>query len=328
MKQWKEIRQKKEILAVRSEIIRAIREFFWSQNFIEIEAPIAVACPGQEPHLSPVSLTLHDETGTDYRVALHTSPEYAMKKMLAAGFEKIFYLGKCFRDYESFGGTHNPEFTLLEWYRAGGTMWTLMEDVEELFLHLLQMQKRLEIRDWRKISMRELWKEYAVVDLNQYLTAESLRELCLKKGYAPKEDEPYEDLFYRIFLNEVEPKLTGGVMIYHYPRAMAALAKLSDEDPRYAERVEVYVNGLELANGFSELTDPEEQMKRLMEEQEQRKQSDKQIFPIDIEFIEAVGAMPSSAGIALGVDRLVMLLTGCENIDDVLVLPASGIFHI
>jgi len=328
----------KQTLELRFEITRLIREFFWSENFLEVETPLILRLPGQEPYLSPMPIDIHDETGKKFSGYLHTSPEYTMKKMLAAGFEKIFSLGKCFRDHESFGGTHNPEFTMIEWYRANENMFKLMEDCEMLIKFILDstsdkiQNPKSKIQTnfkFQKISMNELWNKYAQVNLDKYLTTEAMFELCKQKGYKPNESEKYEDLFFRIFLNEIEPKLAdlGAVFVYNYPAQMAALARLSPEDNRYAERFELYMNGLELANAFSELTDTTEQKKRLIEERELRQKLGKPIYDLDEEFLTALKSMPPAAGIALGVDRLVMILIGCKNINNVLVLPANELFN-
>jgi lysyl-tRNA synthetase class 2 len=356
------IAKNKQHLETRAQIIRLIREFFWQQEFLEMETPNLLCLPGQEPYLSSMKLTINNERGASFIGYLHTSPEYTLKKMLGAGFKNIFSLCKVYRDQESFGGTHNPEFTMIEWYRANEDFWKIMEDVEGLFkyidekLHLkskiqnpndqsnpnIQSQKfdHLDLGiDWKfgfgnlkfeRLHMRDVWQRYAGVNLDDYLERDQMFALCEQKGYKPKTSESYEDLFYRIFLNEIEPHLGvhSPTIVHHYPACMAALSRLSPIDPRYAERFEVYVGGLELANCFSELVDSAEQFRRLQKDQEDRKQAGKEVFPIDMEFIEALKTMPPSAGIALGVDRLVQLFTGCKNIDDVLVLPASQLFDI
>lgn len=220
---------------------------------------------------------------------------------------------------------------MVEWYRVNESFEKLMGDVEEMFKYfeqklngnLTEIKRKLGV--WTRVSMKELWEKFADVDLDNYLEKEKMFGLCVEKKYNVKKDESYEDLFYRIFLNEIEPKLTGmgGVIVHHYPAQMAALSRLSPIDPRYAERFEVYINGLELANAFSELTDAAEQLKRLKEEQALRQKLGKDVYEIDMEFIEALKTMPPSAGIALGVDRLVQVFTSCENIDNVIVLPIS-----
>lgn len=324
------IQNNKQHLDLRWEILRLVREFFWSQNFVEVETPLILRLPGQEPYLSPMRLSLHNEKGEVYEGFLHTSPEYTMKKMLASGYEKIFSVCKVFRDYESFGGTHNPEFTMIEWYRAQENFYTLMDDVENLFTFIFDKLKKdsLGSLQFERFHMRDVWREYIGVNLDEYLEKEKMFALCLERGFHPVEDEAYEDLFYRIFLNEIEPKLAtrGGVILHHYPKQMAALSRISEKDPLYAERFEVYINGLELANAFGELTDSEEQRKRLEEERELRQKLGKDVYDIDEEFAQAVGHMPPSAGIALGVDRLVQHFTACQNIDSVIALPASKLF--
>ncbi len=329
----------KQNLQLRFEVIKLLREFFWSQGFTEVDTPNIVKLPGQEPYLSPMKINIHDENGREFAGYLHTSPEYTMKKMLATGWDKIFSICKCYRDYESFGGTHEPEFTMVEWYRADADFVILMEDVEALFSFLLQKLsanfqfpilnfQSISNFKFQKFSMKELWERFAGVNLDNYLDIEKMFELCVKKKYNVKENESYEDLFYRIFLNEIEPKLKdmGGVIVHHYPAQMAALSRLSPTDRRYAERFEVYVNGLELANAFSELTDADEQLKRLQEERALRQKLGKDVYDIDMEFIEALKTMPPSAGIALGIDRLVQVLGGCEKIEDMVVLSASKLF--
>ncbi len=324
------IQKNKEFLDARWEILRSIREFFWSRNFTEVETPLILHIPGQEPYLSPMKVSLHNEKQKNFQGFLHTSPEYTLKKMLAAGYEKIFSLGKVFRDYESFGGTHNPEFTMIEWYRANERFTVLMDDVEALFYFLAKKfpQAAASSLSCERMHMRDAWKRYAGVNLDEYLEKDAMFNLCEKKGYKPEKKESYVDLFYRIFLNEIEPKFQdhGLVLLHHYPKEMAALSQLSQTEVGYAERVEAYVQGLEIANGFGELTNGQEQEKRLVQEQSERNDLGKEIFPLDKDFIEAVGMMPPSVGISIGVDRLVQLFTGCQNIDSVLVLPASKLF--
>ena len=340
MSHLQHLTKNKQNLQLRFEVIKLLREFFWLQGFTEVDTPNIVKLPGQEPYLSPMKVNIHNETGKEFAGYLHTSPEYTMKKMLATGWDKIFSVCKCYRDYESFGGTHEPEFMMIEWYRANENFEKLMSDVEEMLKYLgrrlmtydLGLRTEIEIK---RLRMSELWEKFVGVNLDEYLTSEAMLGLCREKGYNEKEDESYEDLFYRIFLNEIEPKLKdmGGVIVHHYPAQMAALSRLSPTDPRYAERFEVYINGLELANAFSELTDSKEQLKRLQEERALRQKLGKDVYDIDMEFVEALKTMPPSAGIALGVDRLVQVLgslrlgsgQACKNIEDVVTLPPSVI---
>lgn len=321
------IAKKKHTLALRAHILHALRSWFVDAGFVEIEAPIVVQKPGMEPYLSPVPMNIHNEAGSAFSGHLITSPEYTMKKCLAAGMNRIFCLGKVFRDYESFGGSHNPEFTMLEWYRANADMHTIMDDVEVLCKNVFDIVDK-PILPVERIHMNDLWKRHTHLELHTLLTQETMLAACRQKGYDVREDEPYEDLFYRIFLNEIEPNLPKHTVtiVHHYPAQMAALAKISEEDPRYAERFEVYVGNIELANAFTELTDPVEQRERIIKEQNHRKNLGKPIYDIDEDFISAVGAMPPAAGIALGVDRLVQLAVEAPEINDTLVLSAKDLF--
>lgn len=327
------IQNNKQNLEIRYEIFKLIREFFWQNGFMETDTPNLLRLPGQEPNLSPMKVLVHDENSKEFPCFLHTSPEYAMKKLLAGGFEKIFNLCKCYRDYESFGGTHNPEFSMIEWYRANADFYSIMDDMENLFRFCAEkLADRIDAdislfvsQKWERKHMRELWKEYAGVNLDEYLTTEKMLQLCREKGYAPKEDEAYEELFYRIFLNEIEPKLgeSAPVIVHHYPLQMAALSKASAKDAGYAERFEVYSKGLELANAFTELTDADEQLRRLQAEREDRAKQGKDVYDIDMQFIEALRYMPSAAGIAMGVDRMVQVFTKADQIDNILTIPMS-----
>jgi len=342
MRQVLHLIKNKEKLELRFAVLKLIRKWFEREGFVEVDAPIIVSGPGQEPNIEPMKLTVQNERDQAFTGYLHTSPEYAMKKMLAAGFDKIFYLGKCFRNCESFGYQHNPEFTMLEWYRAKRDFTAIMDDTESLCrfaakkidrgkrhaLVSVENVKKLSGK-WDRVSMRELWKHSAGVDLNNYLTQKSLYKLCVQHGYKPEKGEDYEELFYRIFLNEIEPKLgmDRPMIVYNYPACMASLSLLCKKDKRYAERFEVYFAGSELANAFTELTDADEQLARLTSERVIRRKRGMLVYDIDDEFIEALRfGLPKSAGIALGVDRLIMAVLGCKNIDDVIVLSMSKLF--
>ena len=248
------IAKNKKDLELRFKIIKLIREWFWLQNFTEVETPTIVKLPGQEPNLSPMKISIRNEQNKEFEGYLHTSPEYTMKKMLSAGFEDIFYLGKCFRNEESFGGLHNPEFTMLEWYRIDCDFYKIMDDVEGLFLFISTKLKKKNIK-FERITMKDLWQKYVGVNLEEYLETNKMLELCKSMDYNVGDDENYEELFYRIFLNKIEPKLIEPTIVYNYPAQMAALSKVLESDSRYVERFEVYINGIEIANAFSELTD-------------------------------------------------------------------------
>lgn len=306
--------QKNEMLQKRWQLLRTTREFFWSHGYTEVETPHLLEYPGQEPYLDPIEVKFHDDRKQEYTAYLHTSPEYAMKKMLANGSGNIFSLGKVFRDYESMGGLHNIEFTLLEFYHVDADMFALMDMVKRLIITLSDKGVKFQ-----RTSMKQLWKEQIGVNLDDYLDQISMKQLCAQRGYETAKGESYEDLFYRIFLNEIEPHFSKDAFtfVYDYPAAMAALARLGS-DHRYASRFELYHGSLELGNGFHELNDRSEQQRRFEDEQGLREKLSKKVFPIDQEFILAVSNLPNCSGIAIGFDRLVMALLGCQNIEDVI----------
>lgn len=327
-------------LRARGEALRAIRRHFEAAGFAEVDTPALQISPGLEPHLRAFATTL-DEPGAGPRsFFLHTSPEFTMKKLLAAGVPKLFQLGHAFRNGER-GATHHPEFTLLEWYRAGATYLDLMTDCEKLLLVAIEATGGDRFawkgrtadprRPWHRITVAGAFAEYCGIDL--LVTAPDperpslalLADAAKPLGIAPHAGDDWEDLFFRIFLEHIEPKLGIGApaILTDYPIAMAALARAKPEDPRLAERFEVYVGGLELANGFSELRDPAEQRRRFERDRARKRARYGEAYPIDDDFLAALGAMPPSAGIALGFDRLVMLATGAERIDDVLWSPVA-----
>lgn len=316
----------------RCQIIRLTREFFWSQGFTETDTPIALKLPGQEPYLSPVPIVFHSPTGKEEQLYLHTSPEFGLKKLLAAGYKKVFSVVKCFRDYEAFGdGTHNTEFTMLEWYRAPGSYFDFMDDTEKLFQYIGRALGKTSVEfrgqtcaiaeKWDRKTMNEVWQEFVGVNLDDYLTVEAMSKLVENKGYPIGTTDAYEDLFFKVFLNEIEPKLglDRPVFVYEYPKQMCSLSRVCAHDSRYAERAELYSAGLELANGFGELVDPEEQCDRLEADRQLRERLGKESWPVDPDFIAALASgMPEAGGIALGIDRMVVLFTGAKDINEVL----------
>jgi len=332
--------RRRDLMARRAAIVRKIREFFWERGFEEAETPLMVRRPGMEPHLDPFKTVLTGQP-SEGRAAptegmyLITSPEYALKKMLVAGYEKIFQLGKSFRNRETAGALHNPEFTMLEWYRAYADYSDIMKDTEEMVNFLAREMcggalvkyggREVDTKTpWPRVRVKDLFKEYAGVDEETLLDAELLRAAAGKKGYKVGPDTPYEDLFYLIFMNEIEPRLgmDKPVIVFDYPLQLGALAKRSEAYPRYAERFEVYIAGVELCNAYTELNDPVEQESRLKAEREKRIGMGKDNYPVDQSFIGALKfGMPPSGGNALGADRLAMILTGTEDINDIMLFP-------
>lgn len=327
----------REIQVKRSKINDLIRAFFKKEGFLEIQTATLVKGAGQEPYLSPLEVNFKDEKNKEYHGFLVTSPEYSLKKMLAAGFDRIFELARVFRGNESFGGTHNPEFTMLEWYRANSDYRKIMEDTEKLVSSLnkkingsfylnYQGQKINLTPPWPRITVRNAFLKYAGINLDKAKTLSAFKKQIINKSYLA---DDWNDIFYSVFLNEIEPNFPKDkpVIIYDYPLPQASLSKKKSKNSFYAERFEVYVAGLELANAFSELTDAKEQEKRLEEEQTLRKKMKKTFIPIDKDFILALksGLLPSG-GIALGIDRLQMLLLDIKDVNDLLPFPAKDLF--
>ena len=318
-------------LEFRARTLRKIREFFHRRGFLEVDPPILVPLPGMEPHLDPMGVDVEDRWGRR-RFFLHTSPEYCMKKLLCGGVEKSYALTHAFRGGEV-SETHNPEFTILEWYRANDGYERIMEDCEELIWSLFSGMKEDGLVDqkicpappWPRVRLKEAMAEYAGINLDGVKGLEDLVSIARSKGYEAIDGSwSFEDVFYKIFFREVEPRLPkqGPFFLVDYPVEMASLAKRKASSPRWAERFELYVGDLELANGFSELIDPAEQEERLRKELEQRRVLRKELYPVDESFLEALKmGLPPCAGVALGVDRLVMFLVGAKSIKEVMPFP-------
>jgi len=295
---WPLVRRRKA-LHQRTQIVQGIRYFFTKQGYLEVETPHRIPTPAPESHIDAFV------SGTWF---LHTSPELCMKRMLAAGYEKIFQICHCWRERER-GIQHIPEFTLLEWYRAGCDYWALMEECESLIQTVaasVGLGEKIIFRNheidlggpWERISVEESFRRYAKTSMKEALD---------------------RNFFDEIMVEDIEPQLGIGkpTFIYDYPAQRGALARLKDRDQTIAERFELYMGGLELANGFSELTDPEEQRKRFIQENKNRSLLGKPVYPMPDKFLAELEEMPPSAGIALGVDRLVMVFLNAETIDEV-----------
>lgn len=297
-KNWLLARRKKA-LQHRARIIQTIRHFFILQDYLEVETPHRIPAPAPESHIDAIA------SGSWF---LHTSPELCMKRMMAAGYEKLFQICRCWRERER-GNQHVPEFTLLEWYRAHCDYKSLMEECEALIQAVastIGVAEKIVYRN-QEINLTGSWKRMSVQEAFQCYTQTSMTE-ALKR-----------DLFDEIMVNDIEPRLGLGkpTFIYDYPAQRGALARLKSEDKTVAERFELYMGGLELANGFSELVDEEEQRKRFHQENENRLILGKPIYPVPEKFLSELGDMPPSAGIALGIDRLVMVFLDAPSIDEV-----------
>ncbi len=360
---------RRERLEQRGRILSAVRGFFAERDFVEVDTPALQVSPGLEPHLTAFATELHDpRTGRSSRRYLHTSPEFAMKKLLVAGMPRIWQLAHVFRDGEC-SSTHHPEFSMLEWYRAGASWRDLIPDCIGL-LRACQaaathsppswpglprpstspvrdeehkkaypeqgftwLGRRADARrEWHEISVADAFRQYCGIDIlatapdpldpDIALLAAEARRI----GVTPHPGDDWETFYFRIFLERIEPYLGIGAptILYDFPASMAALSRRNPADPRVAERFEVYVCGLEVANAFGELTDASEQRARFVADQAKKQMLYGETYPIDEDFLSALEyGMPPAAGIALGFDRFVMLATGAGDIEDVLWAPVE-----
>jgi elongation factor P--(R)-beta-lysine ligase len=303
------------VLEARGRILRAVRAWFEAEGFLEVETPARVRSPGQEVHLDAIA------AGEGHW--LITSPEYHLKRLVAAGFSRVVEIGRCWRDHES-GPHHATEFTMVEWYRAGAPLETLAADCEALIGVALRAAEREPsapglAAPFARTTVRELFRRHARFELRGDEGATELRDRARAAGVALGSAEAWDDVFYQVFLDRIEPALaTGGpTFVFDWPAPLAALARPKSDDPRLCERFELYAGGLELANAFGELTDPVEQRRRFEAEARVRAARGKAVYPIDEALLAALPQMPPTAGIALGFDRLVMLALGLSDIRQV-----------
>lgn len=315
-------------LDARGRVRDAVRGWFAADGFTEVECAQLAISPGNEAHLAAYAV---DEG--DRRFYLHTSPEFAMKKLLAAGETRIYELARVFRRGER-GPLHAPEFTMLEWYRAGATVEAVMDDAAAL-LALAADATGARWFNWKdrtcdpravpeRLSVAAAFARHTGVDLLATLEdRDALAAQTAALGLRVAPDDDWSDLFSRILAAHIEPHLGIGrpTLLTDYPAAEAALARRKPADPRVAERFELYCCGVELANGFGELTDPVEQRRRFVAEMDVKEARYGERYPLDEDFLAALAHMPPASGVALGFDRLVMLASGARRIEDVLWTP-------
>jgi lysyl-tRNA synthetase class 2 len=328
-------------LMARNRIVAAFRAHFGQAGFVEVEAAALQVSPGNEAHLSAFATEVLGPDGSRRPLFLHTSPEFACKKLLAAGEERIVSFARVFRNRER-GPLHHPEFTMLEWYRAGADYTDLMRDCADLLALAAERAgtRRLQHRGreadpfaaFERITLAEAFAQRAGIDLlatvdrDGRTDRDGLAAAVVRSGLRVAEDDTWGDLFSRVLVARIEPHLGLGrpTILYEYPVSEAALARPSPRDPRVAERFELYACGVELANAFGELTDAEEQRRRFACAMAEKARVYGETYPIDEDFLAALAVMPEASGIALGLDRLVMLATGAPRIDDVIWTPVAG----
>jgi lysyl-tRNA synthetase class 2 len=299
MEEQRQLANRRDTLIKRARIIQAIREFFFNQGYLEVETPYRIPTPAAEAHIDAVC------SGSWF---LHTSPELCMKRILAANYQKIFQICKCYREGER-GDQHLPEFTLLEWYQQGTDYNHLMRDCENLILFIADKMdwgdiisfkgKQISLpKPWDKLSVKGAFEKYCPC-----LLSEVLENKC----------------FEEMLVTHIEHHLGRNrpLFLYDYPISLASFARAKKGDPTVAERFELYIGGMEIANGFSELVDVEEQKRRFEKDQQYRRSRGKTIYPDPKRFLDALTHMPEAGGIALGIDRLVMFFTDSPTIDDV-----------
>jgi elongation factor P--(R)-beta-lysine ligase len=324
--------RKIEYVKARTRLVQAVREYFDGQDFLEVSTPALQVMPGAEVHVHAFQTeVISPDLQTREARYLQTSPEFSMKKLLVAGLPKIYQICPVYRNAEG-SSIHSCEFTMLEWYRANTDYEGIMQDTIGLLSHIAT---RLDISayrhggyeadsfvEWEKISVCDAFKKYADINLEAFLPdkVDQFRDAVEELGLPVSEEDRWDDLFFKVSMNKVEPYLGMGqpTILYDYPAHMAALSKIKASDPRFAERFEVYVCGMELGNAFSELTNAKLQHQRMEADMAEKKRLYGETWPIDTDFIAALEqGMPQAGGIAIGIDRLAMLATGADDIRQV-----------
>ncbi|HVV29203.1 MAG TPA: EF-P lysine aminoacylase EpmA [Rhizomicrobium sp.] len=329
---------RRPLLVRRGRIKAACRAYFEGLGFTEVECGALAVSPGNEVHLHAFETALTAPDGTVRPLYLHTSPEFAAKKLLAAGETKIFEFARVFRNRER-GRLHAPEFTLLEWYRAQEDYDAVIGDCLALLRMAADVAEAPVLRhrgrecdpcaQADRLTVAEAFTHFAGIDLLATVSADgqgdafALRAKARRAGIDVSDDDGWSDMFAKVLTLRVEPRLglERPTVLYEYPACEAALARVSPRDARVAERFELYCCGVELANGFGELTDPVQQRARFERDMARKEQIYGRRYPLDEEFLAALALMPPASGVALGFDRLVMLATGAPNVDSVLWTP-------
>ena len=324
-------------LRARQRVLAALRHYLEARDFAEVETAILQVSPGNEAHLHAFATELVTPGGARQQLFLHTSPEFACKKLLAAGERRIFEFAHVFRNRER-GALHHPEFTMLEWYRAGESCEALMDDCVG-FLAVAAAAAGTDRFSFRgrdadplaapeRITVAEAFKDYAGIDLLATLGDRTpdragLAAQARAAGIKLADNDSWSDIFSRVLVERIEPRIGNGraTFLTEYPGQEAALARPKPSDPRVADRFELFICGVELANGFGELTDPVEQRTRLEAEMAKKQRLYGERYPIDEDFLAALAGMPPASGCALGFDRLVMLAARASRVEQVIWTP-------
>ncbi len=327
-------------LFTRNRIRSGLRAWFEAEGFVEVEPAILQVSPGNEAHLHAFATQMLGPDGIAQPLYLHTSPEFACKKLLAAGEDALFAFAPVFRNRER-GPLHHPEFVMLEWYRAHAPYDAIIADCAALIARAAEIAgaKRFRHRaveadpfaPYERVPVTQAFADHAGIDLTASLRVdggtdlEALAGAAREAGIRVAQDDTWADIFSRILVERIEPQLGRGrlTILERYPVAEAALARPCPDDPRFAERFEIYACGIELANGFGELTDAQVQRTRFEAEMDEKQRVYGERYPIDEDFLEALVLMPPASGVALGFDRLVMLATGAQRIDQVIWTPVT-----
>jgi elongation factor P--(R)-beta-lysine ligase len=331
---------RRPFLIGRTRVLAGWRSWFEAAGFTEVETSILQASPGNEAHIAAFATVHVWPSGEKRQLYLHTSPEFACKKLLAAGETKIFTLARVFRNGE-IGPLHQPEFTMLEWYRAAEAYDVLIADCQKLVQAATQAMQSDRLR-WRglscdpvapmqRLTVSDAFRQFAAIDLESTLAGPSqdrgaLAGQARAAGLRITDDDSWSDIFSKVIAEKIEPNLGHGALtvLDRYPASEAALARLCADDARYAERFELYACGVELANAFGELTDAAEQRCRFEHEMRERNRIYNDPYPLDEDFLAALEIMPEACGIALGVERLIALACGAPDISHVMWTPVAG----
>jgi len=341
---------------IKEETIRAIRKFFEQRNYHELESPILTDSLPQERYLDILETKIDFSNGSSKTAYLLPSTEKFNKKMLAAGLGNHFVITKVFRALEEISPNHSPEFTMLEWYEVGCDYINLMDSTEELVKEIIShLNNKFKIRNsksetnskfqnqnsklityqgqtinfsqpWDRFNVRELLEKYSGIKLEDIQDLEKFREIAIAKGHSVNINDDWQTIFEIVFSSEVEPNFSKDkpTFVYDFPRILCPLTKVKESDSLVSEKVEIYIAGKEIGNGYTELTDWEEQEKRFKEEQLEREKLGKKPIAYDQDFVDAIkSGMPEVAGIGIGLDRLVMILADAKSISDINFFPAS-----